>query len=215
VGSAHHLLDLHLLINHPMVITSPRLSLDEYLNYRDDGDIRYELVQGELIEMPPATGKHADIIDSLNDVFKSEIKRLGHKWVSRHSSIAVSIPQLENRATVRIPDITIVTQEQWQRLSTRSAVLIDETPLLVVEVVSEGTQAIDHRRKRAEYNILEVPEYWLIDFLPDSPKYPIGVTILNLIDGLYESTFFLGDTPIVSQIFPELHLTPEQILNPE
>ncbi|NJN01192.1 MAG: hypothetical protein HC873_04510 [Leptolyngbyaceae cyanobacterium SL_1_1] len=36
------------------------------------------------------------------------------------------------------------------------------SPLLVVEVVSQSTKSDDHRSKRAEYGLLEIPEYWIV-----------------------------------------------------
>lgn len=104
--------------------------------------LRYELVNGGLVEMPPARGLHALIIDALNDMFKAEIKRMGRNWISLHSSIGVQIPQYGRRSTSRIPDICVVTSEQWQGLLNKSAVLEDSPPLLVVEV-DEGTKIVD------------------------------------------------------------------------
>ncbi|KJH71876.1 hypothetical protein UH38_10370 [Aliterella atlantica CENA595] len=187
-----------------------RLTFEEYCNL-DNGD-RYELVNGELVEMPLARGKHALIVDALNDIFKAQIKQMGKDWISLHSSIGVRIPQVGRRDTSRIPDICVVTNAQWHGLLDKSAVLEDSPPLLVVEVVSEGTQIIDHRRKRAEYNIVEIPEYWVIDFIANSSTYPPGVKVLTLIEGFYEEAVFRGDEQIVSPTFPELALTAKQIL---
>ena len=38
-----------------MTVARPRLTFKEYLMYDDDTDKRYELVQGELVELPPET----------------------------------------------------------------------------------------------------------------------------------------------------------------
>ncbi|MBW4618354.1 MAG: Uma2 family endonuclease [Cyanosarcina radialis HA8281-LM2] len=187
-----------------------QLSFADYLAY-DDGN-RYELFHGELVEMPPARGKHALIIDFLHDTFRAEIKRLDLNYVSGHSAIGVRIPQVGTRDTSRIPDICVATKEQWQGLLDRSAVLEDSPPLLVVEVVSEGTQTVDHRRKRAEYNIAEILEYWIVDFIEGDRKYPPGITVLTLVEGFYEEAVFRGSDRLISTIFPELNLTAEQIL---
>ena len=197
---------------HCMTTTNRQLTFEEYLNYHDDTDKRYELADGELLEMPPPRGKHADITDALNDIFKAEIKRLHRNWVSRHSSIGVQIPQVGRRATSRIPDVCVVTLTQWQELQNKSAVLIDSPPLLLVEVVSEGTKIIDHRRKRAEYNVIDIPEYWLVDFIEDEPKYLPGVTVLTLVDSFYEEAVFRSNERIISQTFSELNLTAQQLL---
>ncbi|HLP91698.1 MAG TPA: Uma2 family endonuclease [Nostocaceae cyanobacterium] len=186
------------------------ITFEEYLAH-DDGQ-RYELVNSELVEIVVESGKHADIIETLNDIFKAEIKHLGKNWISRNSSIGLKLPLFNEKETCRIPDIAIVTKSQWQELLNRPAVLTNSAPLLVVEVVSEGSKTIDHRRKRAEYNIIGIPEYWIVDFLTTDPKYPPGVTVLNLLEDLYEETIFRNNDKIISQIFPELNLTVQQIL---
>lgn len=89
----------------------------------------------------------------------------------------------------------------------RAAVLTDSVPLLVVEIVRESTRNIDYRKKRAEYNAIEIPEYWIIDFSDRK------VTVLFLEDGLYEETVYRDEEVIKSLLFPELHLTPAQIFN--
>lgn len=190
--------------------TNKFITFDEYLAY-EDGQ-RYELVNSELVEMVVESGKHADIIETLNDIFKAEIKRLGKNWISRNSSIGLKLPLFNEKETCRIPDIAIVTKAQWQELLNRPAVLTNSAPLLVVEVISEGSKTIDHRRKRAEYNIIGIPEYWIVDFLTNDPKYPPGVTVLNLVEDLYEENIFRNNDQIISQIFPQLNLTVKQIL---
>lgn len=115
--------------------------------------------------MPPARGKHAAIAEFLNDEFRAEIKRRSLAWVSKQGAIGMSIPQVGRKSTSRVPDVCVVTAEQWLGLLERAAVLEDSPPMFVVEVVSEGTQIIGHRRKRAEYNVVEIPECWLVDFI--------------------------------------------------
>lgn len=195
-----------------MTQTSVKLTFEEYLAYTDGTDTRYELDKGELIAMPPARGRHAAIAEFLNDLFRAEIKRQQRAWVSKQGAIGVCIPQVGRKDTSRVPDVCVITEEQWQKLLNVSAVLVDSSPLLVVEVVSEGTKVIDHRAKRAEYNVLGIAEYWLVDFIEDDPKYPPAVTVFTLVEGLYEEAVFKGNQQIVSQIFPELVLTADQVM---
>lgn len=142
---------------------------------------------------------------------------MGLDWVSKKADIGVKIPQVGKRATSRIPDVAVVTREQWQSILNVSAVLTDSVPILVVEVVSEGTAIIDHRRKRAEYNVLEIPEYWIVDFITDNPKVKEEpqVTVLKLVEGFYEGKSYQGSQQLKSEIFPQLNLTAEQILRVE
>ncbi|MGB7275961.1 MAG: Uma2 family endonuclease, partial [Geitlerinemataceae cyanobacterium] len=51
-----------------------------------------------------------------------------------------------------------------------------------------------------------IPEYWIVD--PSQAK----VTVLTLVDGLYEEAVFLGTNSIESTTFPELKLTAARVL---
>lgn len=79
-------------------------------------------------------------------------------------------------------------------------------PARVVEVVSESTRTVDYRAKQAEYSVLDIPEYWIVDPLTEK------ITICQLVDGLYDSVQFKGNERIQSLIFPNLHLTAGQVL---
>lgn len=77
---------------------------------------------------------------------------------------------------------------------------------MVIEVVSPESVKRDYRYKRSEYAVLEIFEYWIVD--PLEAK----VTMLLLVEGLYEETEFKRNQQIISQTFPELTLTVEQVL---
>ncbi|WP_204105403.1 MULTISPECIES: Uma2 family endonuclease, partial [Spirulina sp. CCY15215] len=112
-----------------MIIATQKLILKEYLNYDDGTDNRYELVNGELVEMALPSGQHGEIADFLNFQFRREIERLDRHWVSKQMAIGVQSPRGDRTDTVRIPDVTIIHQEQWQDLQDREAVIrLNETP---------------------------------------------------------------------------------------
>ena len=187
-----------------------RLTFADYLTYSDGTDTLYELVQGELLPMPLGTGLHGDISDFLNMRFQSEIVRLNHPWVARQMAIGLQSPRGYRWDTCRIPDVVVLPREQWHTLRQREAVITagQTPPLLVVEVVSPSTQTTDYRQKRAEYNVLEIPEYWIVDPLEGK------ITILILVEGLYDAQEFCGDEVLQSPTFPELTLTPNEVLDP-
>ncbi|NES19389.1 MAG: hypothetical protein F6K41_10775 [Symploca sp. SIO3E6] len=60
-----------------MVTAIQRLTLTEYLNYKNETDTIYELVNGELIPMSLGSGLHGDIAEFLHDQLRVEIKRVG------------------------------------------------------------------------------------------------------------------------------------------
>jgi Uma2 family endonuclease len=190
------------------VATDRRISLEEYLTYDDGTDTRYELVDGELVRMSQGTGKHGDISEFLNDEFKTEIKRRQLPWVSKDMKLAIQSPRGRRWETARVPDVVVLPRSQWETMVDRVAFipLNESPPLLVVEVVSPSTVAIDYRTKHTEYAVLDIPEYWIVD------PIELKVTLCTLADGAYQDEVFTGNQPIVSPTFPGLTLTAAQVL---
>jgi len=181
--------------------TSERLyTFEEYLNYDDDTDNRYELVDGKLELMNPPTFRHLLIAKFAEQIFDAEIKRLSLPWLCfREAGIRTGWRKS------RLSDLYIVPIDQVRDFLDRSAVA-EIPPLLAVEVVSPESVSRDYRYKRSEYAALEIPEYWIVDPLKNQ------ICVLLLEEGLYEETVFTGSQPIASRTFPELSITVEQVL---
>ncbi|MFN9174014.1 MAG: Uma2 family endonuclease [Synechocystis sp.] len=110
-----------------------------------------------------------------------------------------------------MPDLLVLSEELESALSgaNRSIVIMDmPPPLLAVEIVSPGkeNEDRDYRYKRSEYGARGIAEYWIID--PTQGQ----VTVLSLVDGLYEEAVFRDGDRLVSATFPTLELTAQQIL---
>ncbi len=192
-----------------MTITTQKLTFEEYLNYDDGTDTRYELVDGELVAMSLGTGKHGGIAEFLHEQFRSQIQQKGLPWTCKQMTVGVRSPRGRNWDTSRIPDVTILSIAQWDAMADREAVinLNEPPPLLVVEVVSPSTQTDDYRSKRSEYALLEISEYWIVD--PIAQK----ITLCILDHEFYDATEFRGDDLIVSPAFSDLTLTAVQVLS--
>jgi Uma2 family endonuclease len=76
----------------------------------------------------------------------------------------------------------------------------------VVEVVSPKQDKRDYRYKRSEYAARQIPEYWIVDPILNK------VTVLELVEGLYEEQVYTGEDSIQSPQFSELSLTAQQVL---
>ncbi|MEM6517704.1 MAG: Uma2 family endonuclease [Cyanobacteria bacterium P01_C01_bin.70] len=191
-----------------MAIATQRFTLEDYLAYDDGSDVRYELVNGELLPMSLGTGRHGAIIKRLERILDDEIERLQQPWIALAGTVGLQSPRGEAWDTVRIPDVTVLTLEQWETLQEREAVirLNEPPPLLVVEVVSESTKSTDYRAKRAEYSVLDIPEYWICDPLKEV------VTVCTLLEGWYETAELAEELPIESPLFSELRVTNRKIL---
>jgi len=191
-----------------MVTTTKKLTFAEYLKYNDGTDTKYELVNGNLIPMTLGTGKHGAITKFLERSFDDEIARIGINWTAQKFAVGVRSPRGGRWDTTRIPDITVLTIEQWESLSNHEAVIeLDEPPpILVVEVISESTKTTDYRAKRSEYAVLGISEYWIVDPIDEV------VIVCSLIEGFYDAVFFRGEEGINSGSFPELNLSAKQVL---
>lgn len=179
---------------------TPKLTFEEYLNYDDGTDNRYELEDGELILMNPPIGLHALIIRFLSNTLEAEIKRLNLPWATLQLLGVRTAPRRS-----RLPDLCVIPLEIVREYLNVPAV-VESGMLLAIEIVSPDSVKRDYRYKRTEYAVVGVPEYWIID--PEKQK----VTVLQLVEGLYEDKEYRGDEILQSQLFSELSLTANQIL---
>ncbi len=202
-----------------MTQAKPRFrTIEEYLDYDDGTDTRYELVDGELIEMPPESRLNYKIASFLFETFI----RLGIS--SSLLTIGVQIAVSSSKAGARQPDLIVLSQECSDALEgVRSAVieLGMPVPALVIEVVSPDKPGDtrnydrDYIEKPKEYAARGIPEFWQVD-----PSRSV-VIVLTLKDGAYQGQEFRegvypeGGTAsqrVLSPTFPNLQLTAEQIL---
>ncbi|MEY2833670.1 MAG: hypothetical protein RLZZ574_2929 [Cyanobacteriota bacterium] len=187
------------------------ITFEEYLSYDDapkaDGgtDSRYELVDGELILMPPATARHSDIIDFIADCFKAIA--LEYQLDIKVKTGDVGVKTGVNSCL--IPDISVIEGSVWRSMPRDVSAVIQVPLLLAVEVVSPGTEQIerDYTDKAIEYQNTGISEYWIVD--PIEQK----ITVLVLDKGSYTKTVFTGDDAIASATFPQLEVTAEEILS--
>ncbi len=188
--------------------TDRRLTLAEYLHYDDGRDGRYELVDGALKPTTLGTGKHGAIIRYLTRNFDGPAEQLVATAVVIQGAVGIQSPRGTRWDTCRIPDITVLPIAQWDDMQNREAVIrLNETPpRLVVEVVSPSTAQDDYRAKHSEYEVLDIPEYWIVD-----PEQQL-VLICLWVDGRYQDSEFRGEAIVASSTFPTLQLSVAQIL---
>lgn len=143
-----------------MVQTRPRFySFEEYLAYDDGTEHFYELFNGELIEVPPESGYNTSVAFFLSIQLAALV---GHLRVRLHGL------ELEVRGEPKncFPDLTVIQPEHIELLAKRNTICLTmPPPALVVEVVNPGELQWerDYVAKRAQYEDLGIPEYWIID----------------------------------------------------
>ncbi|PAX51526.1 Uma2 family endonuclease [Brunnivagina elsteri] len=193
-------------------------TFDEFLAFLETQpeNIRYELYDGEIVEMPLPSGDHEEIIAFLVKVLTLECHRRNLNYGIPKTVLVKPV----NKKSGYFPDVplvnlfNLVNEPQWKKESTVSNP--DSIPL-VIEVVSTNWRD-DYHKKLADYEEMGIQEYWIVDYaalggkeLIGDPKQPT-ITIYSLSDdGEYRSKRFRRNDCIESPTFPDLNLTVEQI----
>ena len=188
-----------------MNTTKTLLTFDEYLAYDDGTDTRYELVDGELVEMPPESPENLDLARFL---LVQLLKHFPLQRVVYNTEVEVT----GLRARCRVPDLLVHSAESLAALSgaIRATIIRDmPPPALVVEVVSPGeaNRTRDYRYKHTEYAARGIAEYWIVD--PEERQ----VTVCQWVEGQYEDTVVKGSEQVRSEILPSLELTVDQLFS--
>ena len=183
-----------------MVQAQPQLkTFSDFLAYAQEVEGYYELINGELVEMPPESYDNLRRALRLYDVLKTLVDAAQ----VCPQGLALAMPgQPKNR----YPDLTVLRPEhpeQMRELGQAAITLEMAPPLLAVEVVSPGAEnrRRDYLEKRNQYEWRGIPEYWILD--------PVAgqVTDFSLTQQGYEETVFTEDAVVRSPSFPDWSLT--------
>ncbi|MDZ8185812.1 MAG: Uma2 family endonuclease [Nostoc sp. ChiSLP02] len=182
------------------------LTFEEYLAYDDGTDTRYELVDGELVEIPPESQENSNLARFL---FVELLKHFPFYLVA-HKDTEIEVAG--RRARCRLPDLMVHTEESYAALAnaTRATLTRDmPPPVLVIEIVSPGTanRVRDYRYKRTEYAAREILEYWIVDAQMQQ------FTICQWVEGQYEDKVFTGATRMESVVIANWTLTVDEVFN--
>ncbi|GBE92965.1 Uma2 family endonuclease [Nostoc cycadae] len=192
------------------------VTFDEFIAwYPENPQRRYELHDGVIVEMSPPTGDHEQLIGFLVGEIVTEYKRLKLPYFIPKTAF---VKPLEGESAYS-PDVLILNQPnlvnepRWKKESTVS---FAESIPFVIEVVSTNWRD-DYLKKAADYEAVGIPEYWIVDYAAlggrrfiGNPKQPT-ISVYSLVDGEYQVQQFRNHERIISQTFPQLNLTVEQI----
>jgi Uma2 family endonuclease len=181
----------------------------------ENSGVRYELHNGNIIEMAQPVGEHEEIKGFLTIKLSGIIDRLDLPYLIPNQAIV----RPENRDSGYFPDVLVLNRANLPRekLWKKESILSNGTSIpLVIEVVSSNWRD-DYYLKFADYEEMGIPEYWIIDYAAlggrsfiGNPKQPT-ISVCNLVDGEYQISKFQDSDRLVSLAFPELSLTANQI----
>ena len=179
--------------------TRTLVTADELLRMPDDGK-RYELIEGELIEMAPAGGRHGNIgVRIAGFLFQYAYKtNLGELFGADTGFFLQHDPD-----TVRAPDAAFIAIERIPPDGIPTG-FVDTIPDLVVEVVSPNDRAGQVQAKIEQWIEHGVKLVWLVH--PERRSITVyrslsEVHVLHEGDTLTGDPVLPGFTCLVAEIF--------------
>lgn len=208
-------------------------TFDEFVDFlqAQPESIRYELYDGEIVQMPQPKGKHEEILGFLVKIIMGECLRLKLNYFVPNKGLV----RPENKQSGYYPDVlllnlaSLVNEPLW---SDESIVSKSESIVLVIEVVSTAVASSretrptrcltnwrdDYLKKLADYDEMGIQEYWIVDYYPYGTELMVGEGKLPTISiytrnnqGNYQNKQFRGNDRIESLVFPELNLTVREV----
>ena len=141
--------------------TSKLLTFDEFVARYGDNE-RYELIDGELIDMEP-TGPHEEVAAFVFRKVNVEIDRLSVRWFTPARCLIKPLGTSTGfRPDVVVLDKAVLANEPL--CQDEPVIALGTSVKLVVEVVSTNWQS-DYARKVEDYSTMGIPEYWVVDYL--------------------------------------------------
>jgi Uma2 family endonuclease len=129
------------------------LTVHDYYRMAEAGvlspEVRTELVEGEIIDMPPIGDRHAAVVQRLNE-------RLVHA-VGESAEVSLHVPVRLSERSEPHPDVAVVKQNVFRNAHPEPA----EVQLLIE--VSDATLRYDLGPRAQLYARHAIPEYWVVD----------------------------------------------------
>ena len=134
-----------------------------------DESHRYEISpDGVLSIMPPAAYAHAIIATRLT----GWLMAAGVPAERIAQAVGLRIPGRRGTVGGRIPDLIV-----WSKAQADGVWLPVADVLMVVEIISPGSEGVDTVTKRKEYAVAGIPQYWMID------QDPAQTVTMHRLDG--------------------------------
>ena len=134
-----------------------RFTVDDYYRMAEVGilppDARVELINGDVIQMPPIGSHHNGSVMSLDEIIR--------ELLGRRASVSAQGPLLLRDFGAPQPDLLVLKRRaDYYRSANPTAADV----LLVIEV-SESTLSYDRQVKGSMYAAAGIVEYWIVNLL--------------------------------------------------
>lgn len=177
------------------VDTSHPFTVEDLEETPNDGR-RYELIDGEMLVSPAPGTPHQRVSMLLSTLLQQSCPK--HLWV-----MAAPYGVRPDQRNEVQPDLLVADAKDF------TMKCLPKAPLLAVEIISPHSRLVDQELKKAFYERLGVPRFWLVDPDVEGP----ALTVFALADGKYEQLAHVvgEETYDVDQPFPA-RVTPTELV---
>ena len=174
-----------------------QMTLAEYRNLPEtDGGV-WELINGELYQMPSATADHQFLMDFLVRMINNLVTTLQPAAGLAFSNTGLALSDLY----VPTPDIIYLRSENLRPINNG---YVEGVTDLVVEILSSDRNR-DLVMKREVYARFGIPEYWTLDPVNDV------LTVLELSGNEYVERILGRGDILITETIPEFALPLDQL----
>ncbi|MBE9126746.1 MULTISPECIES: Uma2 family endonuclease [unclassified Coleofasciculus] len=132
----------------------PYFTADEYLQLEEQSPVKHEYIDGQIYAMAGASDPHVTIAGNVFALLRSHVRGSGCRvYISDMKA------QIESLNRFYYPDVMVTCDPRDQETSTYK-----RFPTLIIEVLSDSTEAFDRGDKFVDYQALDsLREYILIN----------------------------------------------------
>jgi len=187
-------------------------SVETYLNAEDLSSTRSEYINGLICAMSGATNRHNTVAVNAQGIFWSQLK--GQSCRPFNSDTKIRVRQGE-ATSFYYPDASVVCE------SNRQTETFQDKPVVVIEVLSPSTRAIDLDEKLTAYLSIESVQAYIL-FEQDKPlaivmrRTPIGF-LREVYDGIASTIKLptIGCSLSLEEMYSGVVFPPASVQEPE
>lgn len=183
-----------------MVAVDRLVTVEAFWTQYGDSEVRYELIQGEVVETVLHGSLHGDIAALLTSSLASHVRQhhLGRVKVEAHYRLG--------EHTLRVPDVSFVSAEHQARIDDPTK-FVPFAPDLAIEIISPSETHTAVRDKIEDYRAAGTVMMWLV--YPDARSVDVHDLQAGRIvhfgpeDTLTLEAVLPGFSLALKQIFPD------------
>ena len=176
-----------------MGATTTSMTFEQFEHLPDEPN-KLELIDGELIRMPPAITKHMRIVMRLYDILRDLMRMLGGMGLAHDLGEVFAETGYLIGSNWVTPDVSITHSGQ------REGKYLEGAPALAVEVISKANTAEMMQRKVKLYLQNGAREVWVLYPRSESASVYRGKTSIE-VEGTLTSELLPGVSINLSEVF--------------